>query len=234
MKIAVLSSGGIDSTVLGFKLAKEGNDVYFVFVKAGHPWEEAELIALRKILNVTHGQFSKNTYRIQGPKVLSLPMADVYNPKDWSLSGQNVPGYHAPDTAVEITGRNIVLLSKTAIYCALEGIQAIAMGSLSGNPFPDATSEFFKLGSTWFSMGLRKKIEILTPFRELSKTQVIRIGVELGLPLELTLTCNNPQQVSPGEWIHCGNCNKCAERIHGFKMAGVEDKTHYRLTLNIS
>ncbi len=233
MKIAVLSSGGIDSTVLGFKLAKEGNEVYFVFVKAGHPWEEAELIALRKILKVIQGQFPEDSYRVRGPKVLSLPMTDVYNPNDWSLSGQNVPGYHAPDAAVEITGRNIVLLSKTAIYCALEGIQTIAVGSLAGNPFPDATPEFFKLGSMWFSMGLRKKIEILTPFRELSKTQVIQIGAELGLPLELTLTCNNPQLVPPGEWIHCGNCNKCAERIRGFKTAGVEDKTQYRLIRNL-
>lgn len=226
-KIAVLASGGIDSTVLGLKLAREGNEVHLIFIEAGHPWEKAELLALKKVVKVFAERYPENSYTLYGPKVLSLPMRDVYRGEDWSMSGKNVPGYHAPDAAVEILGRNIVLLSKTVIYCALEGIQTIALGSLAGNPFPDATPEFFKLGADWFSMGLRKKVEVVTPFREMSKIQVIQIGTELRLPLEFTLTCNNPRQVSPGEWLHCGHCNKCAERIQAFEKAGIEDKTLY-------
>jgi 7-cyano-7-deazaguanine synthase len=226
-KIAVLSSGGVDSTVLALKRVHEGNKVYLISIKAGHLWEEAEQAALRKVLKAWKEQYPQNMHLIQGPKVLSIPMNDVYNREDWSISGKNVPGYDAPDAAVEIIGRNIVLLSKTTIYCAVKGIETIALGSLAGNPFPDATPEFFKLGADWFSTGLRKKIEVVAPFRELSKTEVIRMGAELGVPLELTLTCNNPKQISSDEWLHCGNCNKCAERIHAFEKAGVKDKTHY-------
>jgi len=227
-RIAVLASGGIDSTVLAFKLAQEGHQIYLVFVRAGHPWEEAELSALGKILKAMDERHPGNPYNLYGPKVLLLPMEDVYRREDWSLSGKNVPDDRAPDAAVEILGRNIVLLSKTAIYCALEGIPAMAIGSLAGNPFPDASPEFFKLGSAWFNMGLRTKLEVLAPFRDLSKDRVIKIGVELGIPLEFTLTCNNPQQISSDAWIHCGHCNKCAERARGFEKAGVEDKTLYQ------
>ena len=56
----------------------------------------------------------------------------------------------------------------------------------------------------------------------MDKSEVIRLGVELGVPLELTLSCMNPQ-----EGRHCGRCSKCRERRDAFADAGVDDPTAY-------
>jgi 7-cyano-7-deazaguanine synthase len=64
------------------------------------------------------------------------------------------------------------------------------------------------------------RLSVSTPFRDLSKEAVIRIGREL--PLELTFSCIRPQAR-----LHCGACGKCAERIKAFHAVGMEDRTTY-------
>jgi 7-cyano-7-deazaguanine synthase len=70
------------------------------------------------------------------------------------------------------------------------------------------------------SGGLAQPIRVERPFARLHKEDVVKLGAHL--PLELTFTCNNPS----GE-LHCGDCNKCAERQEGFAKAGVADPTTY-------
>jgi 7-cyano-7-deazaguanine synthase len=123
---------------------------------------------------------------------------------------------------VYLTGRNIVLLSKAAIYCAQHGLSRIALGPLAGNPFPDATPEFFGAMAHALSLGLAHRVAIETPFATMDKGDVIRLGIELGVPLALTLSCMNPQN-----GLHCGQCSKCRERRDGFADAGVPDPTAY-------
>jgi 7-cyano-7-deazaguanine synthase len=72
------------------------------------------------------------------------------------------------------------------------------------------------------SLGLAHEIRIDTPFAQQDKSDVIRTGVELGVPLELTLSCMNPRG-----GMHCGLCSKCRERRDAFIEADVEDKTPY-------
>jgi 7-cyano-7-deazaguanine synthase len=64
---------------------------------------------------------------------------------------------------------------------------------------------------------------IEAPFAALHKADVIRRGVELGVPLELTLSCMQPK-----DGLHCGRCSKCRERRDAFRQAGVTDPTPYR------
>jgi 7-cyano-7-deazaguanine synthase len=123
---------------------------------------------------------------------------------------------------VYLPGRNIILLTKASIYCAQHHIERIALGPLAGNPFPDATPEFFAAMSEALGLGLAYDIRIDTPFAKQEKSDVIRTGVELGVPLELTLSCMNPR-----DGMHCGLCSKCRERRDAFIEAGVEDKTPY-------
>ena len=122
-----------------------------------------------------------------------------------------------------LTGRNLVLLSKAAVYCAQQGIGTIAIGTLAGNPFPDATSDFFRTFARAVSLGLAFEITIEAPFMHMHKAEVIRLGHELGVPLELTLSCMNPR-----EGDHCGQCSKCRERRDAFHEAGIEDLTRYQ------
>ena len=71
-------------------------------------------------------------------------------------------------------------------------------------------------------MFLAHSIVVEAPFASRQKRDVIRLGVELGVPLELTLSCMNPQ-----DGRHCGQCSKCRERRDALRDAGVKDPTHY-------
>jgi 7-cyano-7-deazaguanine synthase len=100
--------------------------------------------------------------------------------------------------------------------CARLGVDRLALGPLAGNPFPDATPEFFAAMSRAMSLGLGKPLEIVAPLSTLHKEDVIRKGIELGVPLDLTLSCMNPVNGRP-----CGQCSKCRERDDAFRVAGV-------------
>ena len=101
----------------------------------------------------------------------------------------------------------------------------LLLGTLAGNPFPDATPAFFDAMARALSLGLGTPIAIEAPFAALHKADVIRKGIELGVPLELTLSCMQPK-----DGLHCGKCSKCRERRDAFREAGVEDPTSYRHT----
>jgi 7-cyano-7-deazaguanine synthase len=137
------------------------------------------------------------------------------------MSGQGAPGWAAPDEAVELRGRNLVLLSKALVAAAIEGWPTVALGSLAGNPFPDATPHFFAAIAAVGSEALRSSLAVVAPYREFSKSDVIRRGADL--PLELTLSCLRPTP----DGRHCGDCNKCRERVEAFAAANVADRTRY-------
>jgi 7-cyano-7-deazaguanine synthase len=212
--VAVLCSGGLDSCVLLIDLARRTGRAVPLFVRAGHPWEEAERAALGRFLDVVAEP------AVAPPRDLALPMGDVYGPH-WSMSGQGAPGWAAPDEAVELRGRNLVLLSKALVAAAIEGWPRVALGSLAGNPFPDATPHFFAAIAAVGSEALRSSLAVVAPYRELSKSDVIRRGADL--PLELTLSCLRPT----ADGMHCGDCNKCRERVEAFAAANVADRTRY-------
>jgi len=212
-RACVLISGGLDSCVLLAHLAEQGRELTPLYVQAGLVWEQVELTWLRRFLG-----------RLNHPGLnplsrLSLPVEDIYQ-SHWSTTGKAVPGAHTEDSAVYLPGRNLLLLSKAAIYCSLNRIDVIALGLLKGNPFPDATPAFLHGFECLAGDALTHPFEIVTPFSNLAKTEVIELGKDL--PLELTFSCIRPV----GE-KHCGGCNKCAERRRSFAEAGVIDRTDY-------
>jgi 7-cyano-7-deazaguanine synthase len=117
-----------------------------------------------------------------------------------------------------------VLISKAAVLCTRLGERRLAMGTLSNNPFPDATSEFFGAISHAMSLGLglTQPFSVVTPLVKYHKEDVVQLGATLGVPFELTMSCMNPA----GD-RHCGQCSKCRERIDAFRVAGVADPTDY-------
>jgi len=196
--VCALVSGGLDSCVLVAELAKTYRRVSPVYIRQGFSWERAELRHLRDAV------------------VLDFPISDVYG-KHWSVTGRRVPGARTSDAAVYLPGRNLMLLSKAAVFCALHKIPVIAVGSLGHNPFPDATPEFFR------DFARVSGVKVIAPFRQLTKAQVIRRGRHL--PLHKSFSC-----IAPKRGRHCGRCNKCAERQRAFREAGVEDLTRYATT----
>jgi len=212
---AVLFSAGLDSAVLAAAEAQHG-PVHAVYVSCGLAWESEELDAVDRLL-------ATPAFRSVRPLArLTFTAQDLYPATHWAITGKP-PAFDTPDEDVYLTGRNVMLLSKAGIYCAQHGLNRIAMGTLAGNPFPDATPAFFDTMGRALSMGLNQPIEITAPFASLHKSDVIQLGVKLGVPLELTLSCMNPQR---GE--HCGQCSKCRERRDAFNEAGVNDPTEYQ------
>lgn len=214
---AVLLSAGLDSAVLAAAEART-SVVHPIYVSAGLAWEDEERRMLGMLL-------TSPVYATLRPVAeLTFTVRDLYPQSHWALRGVP-PAFDTPDEDVYLAGRNVVLLSKAAIYCAQHRIGRIAIGPLAGNPFPDATPEFFSTMARALSLGLAQPLEVVAPFATLHKEAVIELGVSLGVPLEHTLSCMNPQG-----GLHCGRCSKCRERRDAFHDAKVADPTAYATT----
>lgn len=203
-RIAVLASGGFDSAALVGWLLRRRYRVTPVYVRQGLRWERAEIHWLRRFL----AALRRGGGGLARLRVLDLPMGDLYG-THWSRKGR-VPGARSADSAVHLPGRNLSLLAKAAILCAMEGIPALALGTLRGNPFPDASPRFRRAFERAAEAASGRRVRILAPFARLSKGAVARIA--RGLPVRLSFSCLSPRGVRP-----CGRCNKCAERrrVHG-------------------
>ena len=214
LRTAVLLSAGLDSAVLAASEART-SQVHPIYVGTGLAWEDEERAALGRLL--ASAPFSG----MEAPAQLTFTVRDLYAPTHWALRGEP-PAFDTPDEDVYLTGRNVILLTKAGIYCAQHRISRLALGPLAANPFPDATPEFFAAMARALSLGLAHDLDVVTPLSSLHKHDVIRLGVSLGVPFELTLSCMNPK-----DGAHCGQCSKCRERRDAFHEAGVADPTSY-------
>ncbi len=213
-RVAVLCSGGIDSSILAAEYARQGATVYPLYIRCGLRWEVDEGRAVQEFCAACRLE------NLHAPTFLDLPVADVYG-SHWSTDGARpVPAEGTAASAVYLPGRNLLLLSKAATWCALHDVHTLATAPLSGNPFADATPEFYRSMERSVREGLRWSLFIVTPFIGLHKADVIRLGKDL--PLHLTLSC-----IAPTDGLHCGCCNKCEERRIAFRDAGVPDATMY-------
>ena len=215
-QLAVLVSGGADSAVLVADQARQGWVVHPIYVQFGLAWEPTEEAHLRRFLAALPTEF--NTRPLV---VLALPIADVYG-AHWSVSGTNVPDATTPDAAVYLPGRNLLLLSKASVWCVLNGVETIALGTLKGNPFADSSADFFARFGTMVERGLEHPLSVLAPFSDMTKSDVLEKGRDLAL--EHTFSC-----IAPVGGRHCGRCNKCAERRDGFLSARMPDPTPYAI-----
>ncbi len=211
--VAVLASGGLDSAILVAHLVSEEHEVTPIYVRFGLAWEDVESRHLQRFLDSLPAPATKPLI------VLDLPVADVYG-AHWSVTGQHVPDHSSPDEAVYLPGRNLLLLAKSSVWCALNGVPTIALGTLAANPFPDADHTFFAGFSALAARALGRPLEVVTPFAGRKKHEVLELGRTL--PLDLTFSC-----IAPRAERHCGHCNKCAERQLAFTQLGIADTTEY-------
>jgi 7-cyano-7-deazaguanine synthase len=214
MPTAVLLSAGLDSVVLAAWEARRG-PVHPVYVSAGLAWEAEEIAAVRRLLAVPP------LSGLQPLVHLTFTVTDLYPETHWALRG-DPPAFDTPDQDVYLPGRNVALLAKSALHCAQHGIGRIALGLLADNPFPDATPEFLDAMARALTLGLGHALTIDAPFANLRKPDVIRLGMDLHVPIGRTISC-----MRPVTGLHCGRCSKCRERSRAFRAAGVADSTAY-------
>lgn len=211
--MGLLASGGLDSAILLDQLLDHGWRVQPFYVRTGCLWQSAEMDAICKLL----GQLRQPNLR---PLVeLEMPVEDLYA-GHWSLTGRAVPDDQSPDEAVFLPGRNPLLLLKPALWCAMHGVSKLALATLAANPFDDAKPEFFARFEAMISWATGADVRIVRPFEMLSKRCVMQLGRDA--PLALTFSC-----ISPVNGLHCGRCNKCAERAAAFKHLSTGDPTRY-------
>ncbi len=211
--VAVLTSGGVESAVLIADAVQRYERVYPVYVRKGFVWETVELAHLKKFLK---GWKADGLAELA---VLDLPLQNVYK-GHWSLGKNRTPGSRAPDAAVYLPGRNLLLLSLAGLFCSVRRISTIWIGTLKGNPFKDARAGFLRQMESLLQESLGSPVRIAAPLREFTKGQVIRSWQQI--PWEKTFSCLNPVNHR-----HCGRCQKCGERRSGFRAAGVADPTRY-------
>jgi 7-cyano-7-deazaguanine synthase len=209
----LLLSGGLDSSILLGHLLRGGRRVRPFYIRSGVVWEEAERRAVAAFLDTLASP------ALEPLVVLDMPLDDLYG-HHWAISGCDTPGGDSPDEAVYLPGRNMLLSLKPALWCILHGIEELALAVLATNPFADATEIFFHGFSDSLFLSTGSRLALTRPFGGLEKRAVMELGREL--PLELTFSC-----IAPADGLHCGCCNKCAERRRAFHSIGLEDPTPY-------
>jgi 7-cyano-7-deazaguanine synthase len=155
--LAVLISGGLDSAILLGDALRSHAAVTPIYMRCGLTWEAVELSYLQRFLAA-----------LACPALMPLvtleqPIADVYGPH-WSITGTGVPDASAPDEEMFLPGRNVLLLAKSLLWCHLQHVPALALGSLQTNPFPDATPEFFRIFEGVVNQAMQGRVEVRLPF----------------------------------------------------------------------
>ena len=212
--LAVLCSGGLDSAILLAEALRAYPAVHPLYIRTGAQWEAVEEDYLRRFLAAVA------TPQLRPLVAMAMPVSDLYG-AHWSLAGA-VPNAQSADEAVYLPGRNVILLAKALLWCHLNGVPEVATAPLGSNPFPDATDEFYDGFAAVVSRAVAGRVRVLRPYAsmKLNKGDVLRRGGNL--PLQHTFSC-----IHPIHGLHCGGCNKCAERMHGFRDAAMPDPTAY-------
>ncbi|MCL1939918.1 MAG: 7-cyano-7-deazaguanine synthase [Desulfovibrionaceae bacterium] len=220
-------SGGLDSTTLLAHLLAEGHRVIPVFFNYGsrhNPFEEAAAARV-----ASH-------YEVKGPTV---DLRDIFSGlAAWSAlmagSGKDIPtgpgGYQEPGSlaATLVPGRNLLMasiLSSRAEAHALQtgDVTSIALATHGGDHalYPDCRPGFVDALSRTIREGTENRVGLLTPFCGMSKTDIVRRGIELKAPYHLTRSCYQDRAIA------CGKCGTCRERLAAFEAAGVPDPVPY-------
>ncbi len=218
--VVVLMSGGLDSAVLTGLALEEGVEVRPLYIRQGFTWEDEELRAAQRFLT----KLGADGPGLLRPLCIATSLAPGGSKRRegrWAVDKTiDVPDEASPDEAVYLPGRNLALLTQAAIVAHAHDLARIQIGVLGSNPFPDATDEFFAAFETVAEAALATPIGVERPLASMSKTDLLRRGS--GFALGETLSCLRPE-----EGLHCGRCNKCAERRRAFADAGVRDPSSY-------
>jgi 7-cyano-7-deazaguanine synthase len=212
-EVALLLSGGLDSSILLAHLLSQRHTVQPIYIGTDAIWQAEELAAIKRFLSAMWSSHLKPLVQ------LSMPIGDLYG-RHWSTTRHGTPAEGTPDETVYLPGRNPLLLVKSAVYCQMHHIEEIALAALASNPFADATDEFFAAFERAMTLAGRVPLRILRPFAAMTKMEVMQLG--RNYPLAHTFSC-----IAPLAGVHCGGCNKCGERKSAFDIAGIPDPTHY-------
>lgn len=128
-----------------------------------------------------------------------------------------------PQPITYVPNRNMIFLALAAAFAETQGVTDIYYGAQSHDMYGywDTTPEFLQQINQLFSLNRKSPIQIKAPFVNFSKTDILRLGLELGVDYSQTWSCYEGKEVA------CGNCPTCAERLKAFKNLGLRDPLPY-------
>jgi 7-cyano-7-deazaguanine synthase len=215
-KIVMALSGGMDSTTLLVKLLHEANQVECLHFNYGSKHGEYEWNSVREIA------------KFYGVKLIPIDLTGIMSNFESHLlkSGGEIPEGRFDDPIMEQTvvpGRNMIFLSIMAGYAWSIDASKIAIGIHKGDHaiYADCRTEFYKAMDTAIYLGTDKRVEIIAPFIDSDKTDILKYGIRHDVPYGITRTCYKDQSYS------CGKCGSCVERLEAFKNCGYKDPLEY-------
>jgi 7-cyano-7-deazaguanine synthase len=133
--------------------------------------------------------------------------------------------------ATVVPNRNMLLLATATAHAISIGADCVAYGAHAGDHaiYPDCRKPFVDALSKAMMLCHYFPIDLYAPFLEMDKGDIACLGVEIGVPYEMTWTCY--QGGNDDDWdadqLHCGKCGACQERLEAFKKAGITDPVAY-------
>ena len=224
-KAVLLLSGGLDSTTLLALASSEGRAVFALSFSYGQR-HSAELAAARRVAA---------RYRVAQHTVMNIDLrafggsaltADIDVPKD------NDPDERTGIPITYVPARNTIFLSFALAWAEVLGADEIFIGvnALDYSGYPDCRPEFIEAFERMAALATRAGVEssgdsvkIRTPLIDLSKREIIELGLSLGVDYSITTSCYDP--ATTGE--ACGRCDACRLRLNGFAQAGAHDPAPY-------
>jgi 7-cyano-7-deazaguanine synthase len=221
MRAVVLLSGGLDSTTT-FAIAKSwGFEVFALSVDYGqrHRVELERAAAIAKAMGAVEHRTVRLELRAIGGSALT---SDVSVPKDRTddAIGTGIPVTYVP-------ARNTILLGLALGYAEVVGAFDLFIGAnvLDYSGYPDCRPEFLKAFEDLANLATKAGVEgagrfrVHAPLLKMTKAEIIREGIRLGVDYSLTLSCYDPDPQGKA----CGRCDSCQLRRKGFVEAGVVD-----------
>ncbi len=215
----VLVSGGMDSCVSAAIAKSENDEIAFLHISYGQrtEWRErqafndiADFYAVEKRLDVSIEYLAKIGGSSLTDESIEVSEAD--------LESKEIPTSYVPF-------RNANMLAIATSWAEVLRANSIYIGAVAedSSGYPDCRPEFYAAFERTIEVGTKQdtNIRIVTPIIHLSKAEIVRKGLELNAPLELSWSCYRNEDSA------CGTCDSCALRLRGFEQAGAIDPIKY-------
>jgi 7-cyano-7-deazaguanine synthase len=222
-RAVVCLSGGMDSCVCA-ALAARDFEVYAVHFSYGQRTEARELrsaeevariVGVRELLHLKIDLFR----RIGGSALTDLAIAVPVASADEAEIGSEVPVTYVPF-------RNAHFLSAAVSWAEVLGARTVFIGAVEqdSSGYPDCRPAYYDAFNELVKMGTKDgDIRVVTPLIEMRKSEIVRLGVELGAPFHVSWSCYS------GESEACGVCESCVLRLRAFRDAGTVDPVPYAM-----
>ncbi|MDA2937250.1 7-cyano-7-deazaguanine synthase QueC [Acidobacteria bacterium AH-259-A15] len=212
----LIYSGGIDSTTLLYSFLSKGYGVKALGIDYGQRHLK-ELTAARNICENLGVEFRVGNLAELRPLLAGS-----------SLTSQevDVPEGYYTDESMKLTvvpNRNMLMMSVAIAWAISSDFDSVAYAAHAGDHaiYPDCRPEFVDALARAAALCHYHSIQILRPFMQKTKAEIVKMGHELRVPFSLTWSCYK------GGELHCGRCGTCTERAEAFLLAGVSDPTTY-------